>query len=268
MSRPRMTTTAAPAVETPPGYAYSAPSHLAARLMRRVTRARVARPARLELDRPVLSVCFDDFPKSAATLGANLLERYGARGTFYAAGSLASTVGPHGPNFDADDVTRLISRGHEIGCHTFSHADCARRAPFDTLRDLAANRDALAAMGCAEPLNALAYPYGETSFALKTALPPRYLSARSTNGGLNAGRVDLTHLRAYALYGDNPATALTALRAARQRRAWLIVYTHDVADAPSAWGVTPAALDRFLAEARAADVVIAPVTQVVRRAFG
>ncbi|MEJ0059740.1 MAG: hypothetical protein WDM79_09285 [Terricaulis sp.] len=49
---------------------------------------------------------------------------------------------------------------------------------YDALLDLARNRDALTAMGHEAPLSALAYPYGETSIALKESLPPRYRTAR------------------------------------------------------------------------------------------
>jgi peptidoglycan/xylan/chitin deacetylase (PgdA/CDA1 family) len=38
----------------------------------------------------MVSFTFDDVPKSAATVGATILEEYGGRATFYVAGSLVS----------------------------------------------------------------------------------------------------------------------------------------------------------------------------------
>jgi peptidoglycan/xylan/chitin deacetylase (PgdA/CDA1 family) len=43
----------------------------------------------------MVSFTFDDVPKSAATVGATILEEYGGRATFYVAGSLV-TEPPHG----------------------------------------------------------------------------------------------------------------------------------------------------------------------------
>ena len=45
------------------------------------------RPARLAGRRPVASISFDDFPKSAWTLGGPVLARHGVRGTYYTGGS-------------------------------------------------------------------------------------------------------------------------------------------------------------------------------------
>ena len=51
-------------------------------------RAIVTKSIEVLSDKPLISFTFDDFPLSAATAGADILERYGARGTFYASGSL------------------------------------------------------------------------------------------------------------------------------------------------------------------------------------
>ena len=45
-------------------------------------------PLQLSGTGPMVSFTFDDVPKSAATIGAPLLEQYDARGTFYVAGGL------------------------------------------------------------------------------------------------------------------------------------------------------------------------------------
>ena len=112
-------------------------------------------------------------------LGARVLEDHGARGTYYACAGLAETEGPSGRNFARSDLARLTANGHEIGCHTFGHDDCAQRPVFDTLQDLAKNRDALANMA-APLLETLAYPYGETTSELKRSLPPRFEIGRAS----------------------------------------------------------------------------------------
>ncbi|HWA01825.1 MAG TPA: polysaccharide deacetylase family protein [Caulobacterales bacterium] len=245
--------------------AYAPPRSLAAKVQRRLTQWRAAHLAHLVFDRPILSVCFDDFPRSAATHGAPILERYSGRGTFYASADLALKDGPCGPGFSADDLARLHRAGHEIGCHTFSHSDCARMRAYDVLVDIARNRDALAQMGHAAPLRTLAYPYGETSPALKAALPPRLGSARGIQPGLNAGRTDLAQLRAYALFGDGLARAHRALERGARANAWVIAFTHDVADAPSPWGTHMEDFRAFIVRARDAGFMLAPVSAALER---
>ena len=41
---------------------------------------------------PIVSFTFDDFPRTAATAGAAILESFGARGTFYTAAGLMNTT--------------------------------------------------------------------------------------------------------------------------------------------------------------------------------
>ncbi|HVY86160.1 MAG TPA: polysaccharide deacetylase family protein, partial [Caulobacterales bacterium] len=242
------------------GAAYAPPRTFAAKVNRRLTQWRAAAPAHLAFDRPLLSICFDDFPASAAAHGAAILEHYNGRGTFYAAADLAEKDGPCGAGFSASDLTRLRRAGHEIGCHTFSHKDCASMPAYDALIDIARNRDALKEMGHSQPLTTLAYPYGETSSDLKRALPPRFLGARGIQPGLNVGRVDLAQLRAFALFGAGAmARTHRALRRAAHAKAWMIAFTHDVDDAPSPWGTSIEAFERFVVAARDAGVALVPV---------
>src|SRR5277367_2947024 len=86
------------------------------------------REARIENDRPYVSFTFDDFPKTALTVGGKILEDSGARGTYYAAPGLMGTISEVGLNFDKEDLQQLIASGHELGNHTYSHVH-ARRTP-------------------------------------------------------------------------------------------------------------------------------------------
>lgn len=232
---------------------------------RRFTQWRASRPARLTFDTPLLSISFDDFPASAGDTGAAILEAYGARGTFYASAGLANGDGPSGRNFAPSQIARLTAKGHEIGCHSFGHADAAQNDVFDTLRDLAKNRDALAAYG-APPARTHAYPFGETTNRLKDGLPPRFACARGILPGLNIGAVDLAQLHAYPLFGDGWLRAMqSTLKRAAKRNAWVIGFTHDVGDAPSAWGTRASDLDALLQSARALGFTILPVSAALER---
>lgn len=248
--------------------AYAPPRDPVSKVRRRITQWRAARPAKLSFTCPVLTICFDDFPVSAAETGARILEAHGGRGTFFAAAGLMEEEGPCGQNFSPSHLTKLAAAGHEIGCHTFSHNDCAQLPAEDTLSDLARNRDALADMGGPMPVT-LAYPYGETHRALKTTLPHRYIAARGILPGLNVDRVDLAQLRSYALFG---AGGLAAVHAALQRaaasKAWVIAFTHDVSDSPSPWGTSSGDLADLLREAQAMGFNVLPMREAVVRGLG
>ena len=247
--------------------AYAPARTVAAKLKRRLIQWQAARPATLAFDRPLLSICFDDFPHDAAIHGAAVLEAHRGRGTFYASASFADQDTPSGRGYSADDLSRLHAAGHEIGCHTFGHGDCAQATVEDALSDLERNRDALAALGHSAPLRALAYPYGETSAELKANLPPRYRSARGVLPGLNVGRVDLAQLAAFPLFGAHALERLErALHRAQARSAWVIAFTHDVSDAPSPWGTHTDALDQVLTRATDAGFAVLPVSDALAMA--
>lgn len=245
--------------------AYSPPRHPVAKLQRRLTAWKAARPATLRFAEPLLSISFDDFPASAATTGAHVLESHGARGTYYASAGLTESDGPCGRNFSAADVVRLANNGHEIGCHSFEHADLAQQPVFETLQDLAQNRDAMQRMGVGHGAQTLAYPYGETTSALKRSLPPRFSSARGVLPGLNVGRADLAQLRAYSMFGKPFAAMRAALKRAARHNAWVIGFTHDVSDAPSPWGTSAADLDALLRAAHALGFTMLPVSAALAR---
>ena len=79
-------------------------SQLNARVSNRLARHFRAAPLRLSGNAPMVSFTFDDVPKSAATVGAPMLEEYGGRATFYVAGSLVSQWSGLWAGIDADEI--------------------------------------------------------------------------------------------------------------------------------------------------------------------
>jgi peptidoglycan/xylan/chitin deacetylase (PgdA/CDA1 family) len=79
---------------------------------------------------------FDDFPKSAVTNGARLLERRGVTGTFYYCRSFNGRTVDEMDYYNIDDLRRLVSNGHELGCHTASHILASRYSRADLQRDV------------------------------------------------------------------------------------------------------------------------------------
>jgi peptidoglycan/xylan/chitin deacetylase (PgdA/CDA1 family) len=214
---------------------------------------------------PMVSFTFDDLPKSAATTGADILEAHGAHGTFYVSGGLVGVTTPEWAAGDASDLLSLRRRGHEIGCHTFSHLDCGQAPAGLAAGDVERNLEALRALGAPEP-RTFAYPYGDVSTPAKAALGSRFSLLRALHHGLIDRGSDLNQAPAVGIEGPPGEQAARGwLRRALAQRAWLILYTHDVREDPSPFGCTPAALARLLDEALAGGAEIVTVAEGCRR---
>jgi peptidoglycan/xylan/chitin deacetylase (PgdA/CDA1 family) len=239
------------------------PEPLSTRLARKLGRLLPNRPQPVAWPGGVVSFTFDDFPKSALSVGGAILESHGLRGTYYTAAGVAGTDGDLGPMCDTSDVEAAHRRGHEIACHTFGHLDCSRTKTGALLADIDENATALSDLtGGRNPRN-FAFPFGSVSFAAKAVVSHRFDSCRGTDRGINAGTADFANLRANPVgaCGDE-AQIRSLIDAARARAAWLVFYTHDVAETPSPYGCTPERFAAIVALA-AARCAILPVRDVV-----
>jgi len=245
--------------------AYSADRSLRGKLRRRLVRGLARRPARLDLERPMVSFTFDDAPQSAATVGARILEAQDVRGTYYVAAGLAGAQGAVGRNATAAEMIAAQSLGHELACHTFSHLDCGQADWARIAADVDRNTEALAAWG-ARPATNFAYPYGDVSLDAKRALGGRYTVLRALHSGLIRTGVDLNQAPAVGIEGPGgEAKAMGWLERAARRRAWLILYTHDVADSPTPWGCTPSTLRTLVAAALRLQFDVVTVAEGAKR---
>lgn len=226
------------------------------------------RPAKIRLDRAIISFSFDDFPKSAATTGARIMDDRGVRATFYAsAGNMGRTVDGL-RQYDAEDLIRLSDAGHEIGCHTATHARLTKASPARIRGEYASNRDLLRALGVSQTLRTHAYPYGDVSPDLKREAARWFGASRGIWPGLNVGTIDLAALRCVSLEPHILAerSAHEWIDLAVRRNAWLIFLTHDVAKDHSPFGVDPAALARIVDHALTAGANVLPVADALDRA--
>ena len=207
----------------------------------------------MENQAPVVSFTFDDFPESAATIGARILQDRGALGTFYMAGGLLGRLSGGVQIASREQVNELWNAGHEIGCHTFSHVAVDRLAAAALEEELRANSAMFSEQHRDRTLTSFSYPFGLMSLAAKRILARHFVTCRSAEPGIHAGKVDLACLRALRLYDtqidrrriDHHMNELLS------KNGWLIFYTHDVAEHPTRWGCSPGlteyAVDRAVA---------------------
>ncbi len=215
---------------------------LKGKLGREAARLFSRRPAPKAPPRAMVSFTFDDAPASAAATAAPMLEAAGYRGVYFVASSyMDGADGVIAPYADWSAVKALAARGHEIACHTHGHRNCAVIGPREAAAETERNARALEQHGLAAPAT-FAYPFGDVSAAAKAALAPRFKLLRATHPGLIARGGDLNQAPAVAVEGPHAVeTATHWLQRAKAQNAWLILYTHDVTEAPSPYGCTPAA---------------------------
>jgi peptidoglycan/xylan/chitin deacetylase (PgdA/CDA1 family) len=215
--------------------------------------------------RPLASFTFDDAAASACTTGALLLEQHQVRGTFYISGGKCGALSPTGRLATTSQVKALFDKGHEIGCHTYSHMPVVD-IDNDTLdSDLDRNQSFLHGVLGNVPISNFAYPYGDISFKAKQHLGARYDSCRALTPGVNAGIADLGVLKCYPLeqsLTDRERVA-KCIAEAVSRNGWLLFASHDVDDAPSNYGVRADLLAFALRSALAAGCQVVTVAKAL-----
>ena len=237
---------------------HSLAQYLARGILKRAARYLRSRPFVMRNPMPLVSFTFDDVPESAYMNGASILEQYDLRGTFYIAAGRGGTIDPdtHWPVIDRNQIRALCNRGHEIGCHTYSHArvdyldhrgmeeECRRNA--EVLRELCPDIQ----------LTNFCYPVGQVSLPRKLQLLKRFDSCRGCFEGINAGTVDLGLLSVIELYERKVTFGdlRHLIRATHDCNGWLILYTHDVAEPPSSIGCSPRLLRAAIEAAQEAEM--------------
>lgn len=243
---------------------------LKTRLTSLIARKMPVRPARLAGHRPVASITFDDFPRNAWTLGGKVLDRHGVKATYYTAGGFCGRTLDGTEFYDETDLSQIAAAGHELACHGFAHQPTPELTTGELAADAARNQAFLTPfLGGQAPVS-YAFPYGRVSPRTKRFYAPRFSNVRGVHPGVNVGRVDLAQLNAISL--EMRCWNQDAIEAAIQRvmhdRGWLVLYTHDVSDAPSPYGSTPQMLDWALGRVAAARIAVFPMRDAVKVALG
>jgi len=193
---------------------------------------------------PIVSFTFDDFPRTACSAGAAVLEHFGARGTYYTAFGLMNTSSELGELFHSEDIDALLKKGHELASHTFSHVSCRSISLAGFRSDVEKGKKATGAVAGSNSGN-FAYPFGDITLQAKRTLGPCLTSSRSVIPGFNGPEIDLNLLRANRLFGDTDQSRHieNLILQNLTQKSWLIFYTHDVRPSPSEYGCTPALLE-------------------------
>jgi peptidoglycan/xylan/chitin deacetylase (PgdA/CDA1 family) len=228
------------------------------------------RPLAMRNTGPLVSFTFDDFPKNALYRGGAILEKYGARGTYFASFGLTGSVAPTGEIFRDEDVAPLLERGHEIGCHTFQHCDSwdTDAASYDMA--LERNRQALARVAPGVTMQSFGYPLTTPSPSNKKAAGARFASCRGGGQTYNAGELDRSLLKSFFLEKSvhDPGAVKDLVARSAAANGWLIFSTHDVSEQPTRFGCTPEFFEQVVAWSQDSGARIATVAQALEAVGG
>jgi len=196
----------------------------------------------LPSDRSIVSFTFDDVPRSACETGAAILEKAGARGTFYVCGALENAG--NGTMFDVETLRQLNAKGHEIGSHGFAHLDYQSIPIAEVQADIARNDEYFDAAGLPRATS-FAYPYGCVNPAVKRLCGERFLASRGVESKGNIGSVDLDLVKAVRLYSHAISEPFLAaeFRQAKLKGGWLVIMTHAVTQSPGEFDASPQLLE-------------------------
>jgi len=214
-----------------------------------------------------VSLCFDDFPKSAAHNAAPMIEERGWRATWYVAGSFMGKTEPeYGAMFEATDLQKLRRNGHDFGCHTFDHIDCRSASADDIAAQERLSTQFLHQHGIND-VRSFAFPFGSVDLASKKLMSNAGPALRGVKPGINSNDIDLNMLRACGLQDNQGGTsrALAELNTLEEQDGWVIIFTHDVRDAPSPWGVTPTEYADLLNAVKASGAEVVSVGDMIDR---
>ncbi len=224
-----------------------------------------ARP--MKLSAPLVSFTFDDFPRSAWSVGGPIMAAADVRASYYVSGGFEGRTRDGVEHFRRDDLAALHEAGHEVGCHTFDHLRLTTASRADADATIARNdafvRETLGDVA----MTSFAYPYGDVTIPTKRYIGAKFPIARGIWDRVNTGRADMNQLRSVGMerksFDGVDFDAHIAETVAS--KGWLIFYSHDVDENPTEYGCTPKQLEGMIARVTAAGVEILPVKDAAAR---
>ena len=236
-------------------------------VQRKSARLVFQRPQTIQLDRPLISFTFDDFPRTALINGGAILKRFGLTATYFIAMGLIGKDSPSGPIENEEDLIKALEDGHELGCHTYSHCH-SWTTPTSTFEEsVHLNGVALGELVPGHQFKSFSYPISEPRPLTKRAVSKYFQCCRAGGQTLNTRTADLNQLAAYFL--ERSKNGLQEVRELielnREECGWIIFATHDVTENPSPYGCTPEFFEDVVQYAVDSGAQILPVVQALER---
>lgn len=223
------------------------------------------RPVKMQNSMPLISFTFDDFPRSALEVGGRILRAHGLAGTFYVSLGLLDRDEPSGRICSSSDLAKVLSQGHELGCHTYGHCDAWETEPDSFEESIVANRHALKRMLPGASFETMSYPISVPRPDTKRRTGRYFSGCRGGGQSPNIGCVDLNYMNAFFLEQsrEDPANIWKLIERNREVKGWLIFATHDVSPHPTRFGCTPKFFEDVTRRAVESGAVVTSVSEAL-----
>lgn len=239
------------------------------RLRNRVALMDKTRSVKWDLNAPLASFTFDDFPANALEVGGRILkEQANARASYYVSGEFIGKTIDGIKFYDEGHLKEADAAGHEIGCHAFQHEKLgekgARFARQTCEKNAAFVRDIV---GPHVKMTSFAYPYGDTSLTVKAELSKKYTYCRGVRQELNTDKVDRGQISIISLEirHAEQVDLKRVVADAVANKSWIVFLTHDVCENPSPYGSTPAMIENAVKAVNEAGIQILPLKEAAAR---
>ena len=228
------------------------------------------RPCRMQLQSPLISFTFDDFPHSALINGGTILRERGFAGTYYASFGLMGKRAPTGEIFQVKDLEELVRQRHELACHTFDHCDSWETNPNEFEASIVRNQQAVAKHMPGSTLKSFSYPISWPRPQTKRRVATHFECARGGGQTFNLGTVDLNYLKAFFIEQsrDNFDVIKQTIDGNTSSNGWLIFATHDVCNAPTRFGCTRQFFDLVVEHSVRSGAAILPISEALKLIHG
>jgi peptidoglycan/xylan/chitin deacetylase (PgdA/CDA1 family) len=228
------------------------------------------RPARLMNKNTIISFTFDDFPVSAYVNGGAILELYGMRATYYLSSGLMGKQTEVGEIANSDIIKDLISKQHEIGCHTYEHLDALNTTAKKYEESIIQNVNRINSLFSGITVQTFAYPRGGVTSRVKGLIEKRFSCCRGIHWGINWNVIDCNLLNSCHVYCETESSQaflniIKIIEIACRKKAWLILYTHDVRSDPSDFGCSVYLFEKMVQYINSCGAEVLPVYEVFNR---
>jgi peptidoglycan/xylan/chitin deacetylase (PgdA/CDA1 family) len=212
----------------------------------------------------IISFTFDDFPESTTRIGLELLEKHGAKATYYISFGLVNKITATGRIASIEDIKRIVENGNDLGCHTFNHLGAYEQNSVSFEDSLIENNKFLLDNFPGKNFSVFSYPKGQVNLRAKKIVQKYFYCSRGIVPGINSGIIDLNLLKGTRLYGDefNFDWNKQFIDQNRKIKGWLIFYTHDISPDPTPYGCTPELFEKVIKYSKGSGATILSIEEV------
>lgn len=217
---------------------------------------------------PLITVTFDDGFETNYSVAMPMLHKHGIRTTQYMLSGTADD-----PSYLSwEQMEQMQRAGHEIACHTNSHADLTLLDDVMLDRELGTCKQELTKRF--GPIRNFASPYGASNERTIKAISKYHTSQRNTLGDPTNGVDDLDvntaknfdrmNIIGVTVRRDTTMQEIRSLvEYTRKHNGWLVLTYHQANDKNSVYSLTPEQFNEQFKYLSGTDVRIATVDQVL-----